>query len=430
MSCQGGQDAALNSQRHPVDIDNVVPRVKVLNVITKLSVGGAQETALRYCSLLDPDRWDTALVAGPESSPEGDLFEEAERLGIRVHAVPTLRRRLRPLSDLRAVIAMVRLFRREQPDIVHTHSSKAGLLGRMAARVAGVPVVVHTVHGWSFHDGMSSLLRAATVAAERVAARWTSGLVVVAQRDADLGRASRIGDGSTYTLIRSGIDLGAFRSESGSRDAARAALGLPIEVPVMGTVTRLCRQKDPTTLLLAARLVVDARPDARLLLIGDGPLRGEVERLVDSLGLGPHVMMLGPRSDVAALLPAFDVFVLSSRWEGLPRAVLEAMAAGVPVVATEVGGVAEVAEHGVSGLLTPVGDPPALAAAVLRVLSDRLLSARLAAAAETRLHEFDASGMVDRLEALYLELLAGGRSRSRRLRMARTVRNASDHEAA
>lgn len=402
----------------------------MFNVITKLAVGGAQETALSYCSQLDPDRWAMTLVTGPELSPEGDLFEEAGRRGVPVLTVPSLRRRIRPLADTRAVVELVRLFRRERPDIVHTHSSKAGLIGRLAARIAGVPVVVHTVHGWSFHDGMSPVARTVAVTLERLAARWTWPLVVVAEIDAEIGVAAGIGQPAQYTVIRSAVDVDRLRRAAGSRASARAALGIPEGVPVAGTVTRLCRQKDPETLLRAARLTAELQPDARFVVVGDGPLRPQVERLLDELDLRDHVTLLGRRSDVEALLPGFDAFVLSSRWEGLPRVVIEAIAVGVPVVSTDVGGIAEAVEDQVSGLLVPPGDAVSLANALVRVLAEPGLGARLRANAATRVDEFDVGTMTDSLDDLYSGLLAGRRSRPRRRRIATAVRTASGHEAA
>ena len=416
--------------RRPVDNYQVDRRGKVFNVITKLAVGGAQETALAYCSQLDPARWATTLVTGRERSPEGDMFDEAARRGVSVLTVPSLRRRINPVTDMRALIELVRLFRRERPDIVHTHSSKAGLVGRLAARIAGVPVVVHTVHGWSFHEGMSPVARAVAVRIERLAARWTSTLVVVADHDAEIGSEKGIGRWGQYALVRSAVDVEALRRAAGSRAEARAALGIPEGVPVLGTVTRLCRQKDPTTLLEAARRVVDSRPDARLVVVGDGPMRADVEQLIDELDLRPHVSLLGPRTDVAALLPGFDAFVLSSLWEGLPRVVIEAMAVGVPVVATDVGGIDEAVTDGVSGLLATAGDAEALAGAVLRVFDEPGLAHRLRGAAGERVGEFDIGVMADQLDDLYSGLMARGRSRPRRRRMAAAVRTASGHEAA
>ena len=408
----------------------MTPPGKVFNVITKLAVGGAQETALRSCAGLRDAGWEVTLVTGPESSPEGDLFNEARRLGARVVTVTALGRRISPRADLRAVVALVRLFRRERPDVVHTHSSKAGLVGRLAARLARVPVVVHTVHGWSFHDGMAPANRAAAVALERLAARWTDAIVVVADHDRVVGCAARIGRPDAYALARSGIDLRAYRAASGARAHARALVGVADGALVVGTVTRLCRQKDPGTLLRAARLLVDACPASRLIVVGDGPLRAECERLIDDLDLRRHVTLLGSRADVAQILPAFDVFALSSRWEGLPRVVLEAMAVGVPVVASAVGGVAEAVEHRVTGLLVEPGAPAALAEALALLLQDRALAAQLSDQASSRVEGFDAGAMVRQLESLYLDLLGAGRSRPLRLRMPRPVSIASRHEAA
>ena len=404
--------------------------MKVFNVITKLAVGGAQETALAYCAGLDPERWETVLVTGPESSPEGDLFDEADRRGVRVEVVPSLARRVNPVRDLRAVVELVLLFRRERPDVVHTHSSKAGLVGRLAARIAGVPVVAHTVHGWSFHEGMSPVARAVAVSLERTTARWTWPLVVVAEADAEIGVGAGIGQPHQYAVVRSAIDVDGLRRAAASRAAARAALGVPEGVPVVGAVTRLCRQKDPETLLRAARLVVELRPGTRFVVVGDGPLRPQVERLLDELDLRDHVTLLGRRSDVDVLLPGFDAFVLASRWEGLPRVIVEAMAVGVPVVSTDVGGVAEAVEDQVSGLLVPPGDFVALGNALVRVLDEPGLSARLRSEAAARVDEFDVGRMVDRLDDLYTGLLTGGRSRPRRRRMATAVRTESGHEAA
>jgi glycosyltransferase involved in cell wall biosynthesis len=420
----------VNSDVVRADVYPVAARVRVFNVITKLSAGGAQETVLRYCSRLDKTRWRATLVAGSDDSPEGSLVGEANRLGVVQIVLPSLRRDVRPWADLRAFVEMVRLFRCERPDIVHTHSSKAGLLGRLAARVAGIPVIVHTVHGWSFHDDMPRIARCIAIAIERLAARWSSALVVVTRRDEEVGLEERIGYPEQYALIRSGIEVNAYDHSPGAKRRARALLGLREGVPLVGTVTRLSRQKDPSALLGAIRRVVDSRPDAHCVIVGDGPLRHAVETSVERLGLRHHVTLLGHRDDVAALLPGLDVFVLSSRWEGLPRVVVEAMAAGVPVVATDAGGVAEVVENDRSGVLVPVGDVDGLASGVLRILEEPGLGTRLAAEASRQVKQFDSTEMIDRLEDLYVRLLASVRSRPRRRRIVRAVSMARSQEAA
>src|SRR5687767_2416320 len=249
---------------------NVVGAVRVLNVITKLSFGGAQETALRYCRGLDKKRWDVSLVCGSDPSPEGSLLDRGQDLGVRLITLPSLRRSVGPWADIQALIQLARLFRRERPTIVHTHSSKAGVLGRLAANLSGVPVVVHTVHGWSFHEGMHRVGRRIAVGMERVAARWTSAIVVVADRDAEIGRVERIGEPGQYALVRSGIEVKAYEPSLEGRRQARARLGIAEGVPVIGTVTRLSAQKDPGTLLAAVRKVVDNRAETRCIIVGDG----------------------------------------------------------------------------------------------------------------------------------------------------------------
>ena len=375
----------------------------VCHVITKLDVGGAQDTAVELCARLDRGRYRTVLVAGPWEGGDGPMADEARSRGVDVRIVPNLVRPLSPVRDVRAVAALVRLFRDLRPDVVHTHSSKAGIVGRLAARLAGVPVVVHTVHGWSFNDRMGRLRRWTYRALERRAARRTDALVVVCDRDRRRGLDARIGADDTYALVRSGIDVRAF-DRWVDPAVARSMLDLPLAGPVVGSVTRLTRQKDPLTFVRAAAAIRRAVPDANFVLVGDGPLRADVEKEAAELGLLDQLVVAGVRRDVAAVLPAFDVFVLSSLWEGLPRVVLEAMAAGVPVVATDVDGVGEAVVDGRTGRLVPPADPHALAAATVALLDDPGHAAQVAELARYRLAGFTVEAMVNDTDALYRRL--------------------------
>ncbi len=385
-------------------------RITVCHVITKLTVGGAQETVLRICAGLDRSRWRPLLVTGPEVGEEGDLFAEAEAAEVPVAVVRPLVRPISPTRDAAAFAALVRIFRQERPAIVHTHSSKAGLVGRAAALVARTPAIVHTQHGWALRSQSGRSVWAAYRVAERALARRTDRIVVVADRDCEVGLRHGIGRPEQYAVVRSGVDLGTFASafDARSRAEARRRLGLPLEAPVVGAVTRLAPVKDPANLIRAFAVVLDTRPAARLVLVGDGPLRAECEALVARLGMAERVHFAGVRRDVADLMAAFDVTALSSVDEGLPRTVLESMAAGVPVVATRVGGVPEVVVDGATGVLVPSADAAALAAGLGRVLDDPAWSAGLARAARSAIGDFDAGTMVRRTEALYDEL-AGGR---------------------
>ena len=381
-------------------------RIRVCHVITRLIVGGAQRNTVFSCALVDRERFDSLLITGSETGPEGDLFEEAEGLEVPIVRLPTLVRKVSPARDARALFSLRRLLRAHHPDIVHTHSSKAGALGRVAARLERMPSVVHTVHGWSFHGEMAGPARAAYVRAERAAARWTDRLVVVTTNDRVKGLAAGIGRPEQYTVIRSGIPLDPFLHPAADRAGARRALGLADDAPVVGTVGRLSTQKDPETFVQVERQVLDEVPDARFVIVGDGPLRDATERLATRLGLGDRLHLLGIRPDVPEILRAFDVFVLTSRWEGLPRVVLEAMASGLPVVASSVDGTAEVVRDGVNGLLVGAGDVGGFAAATVKLLQHPELRDRLADDGRTAVvREFGLDTMIRRLEELYIDLV-------------------------
>ena len=381
------------------------PRPRVMHVITKLDVGGAQETTLAVVQAL-ADAFETSVVAGVGTPGETTVDHELRAAGVPVVVVPSLRRAI-GLTDLGAFFALVRLFRRERPDIVHTSSSKAGVLGRLAARCARVPSVVHTVHGWSFHNEQSRLAFRGIVLAERLLARLTDVLVVVAASDRADGIRLRIRPRREYRLIRSGVDLAAFpRRTDAERIAARHELGVPLDAPLVGTVIRLSPQKDPSTWLRATKLLAMQEPGLRAVVIGEGPLLEPARAEADALGLHDTVSFVGARRDVAQLLAAFDLFMLSSRWEGMPRVLVEAVSRDVPVVATDVNGVRDLIEPGVTGLLVAPGDADALATAACELLRDTELSTRVRAAARARVAVFDARTMVADHFALYGELVA------------------------
>ncbi|HWJ97347.1 MAG TPA: glycosyltransferase family 4 protein [Acidimicrobiales bacterium] len=383
--------------------------LRVAHIITKLAVGGAQESALVTLTGLDAEAFDQWLVCGTEVDDEGSLRPAADEAGVRVVDVPCLVRAVSPVADLRAVAALRDHFRRERPDIVHTHSSKAGFIGRAAARSAGIPVVVHSVHGWSFHPEMRPSLRRAVVAAERIAARGTTVLVHEGVPDRAKGLDQGIGDPGQYVLVRNGIDLGAFSAEVDDVEPGqvRRSLGVPDGAWLLGTVGRLADQKAPLAMVDAVAPLMKGSRDLWFVWVGDGPLRDAVAEKAAALGIAPRFRLAGVRRDVPAVLRAMDTFVLSSLWEGLPRTVTEAMASSVPVVATAVDGVAEVVDDGVSGLLVPPHDAGALGRAIQRVREDDGLRARLAAAGVGRAQEFDRSEMLRRLADLYRGLAGG-----------------------
>ena len=375
--------------------------LRVLHVITRMIVGGAQENTMLSCALLDRSRFHSEVVTGPQTGPEGSLHEETRRRGVTLHVEPFLVREVNPVKDLLALVQLLRLMRRGRYDIVHTHSSKAGVLGRVAACLAGVPVVVHTVHGWAFTPGQPRVVFRFYVGLERLCARWCRALIVVAESDRQEGLSLGIGSPGQYVLIRSGIEIATYRDVPVQPAAARREAGVPAEAFVVGSVGRLSAQKAPLDLLAAFADVARQQGDAHLVLVGDGPLRGEVEAAVARAGLQDRVHLLGLRRDVPVLLRAFDVLALASRWEGLPRVFPQAMAAGLPIVATRVDGAADAVVPGETGWLADMGDAEGMARHLLALAEDPVLARRMGRAGQARVEEFSAARMVGRLAELY-----------------------------
>ncbi|HEU0015878.1 MAG TPA: glycosyltransferase family 4 protein [Longimicrobium sp.] len=388
---------------------------RVLQCITRMIVGGAQETVLLAADHLNATgRFRVEIATGPDTGSEGDLKPEVLRRDIPLVVVPELANPMLPHRDLRAVWRLYRLMRERRYDVVHTNSTKAGLVGRLAARMARVPVVVHTVHGWGMHEGQRAFLKRALVACERMAAKATERIVTVTPVDIGAGMERRVGTREQYVTIRSGIELDRFGRPGIDRDAVRAELGIPADAVVVGTVGRLSPQKAPLDLVNAARRVLDEFPDTRFVLVGDGPLRPDVESRIAELGMAHAFTLTGLRRDVPELMSAFDVFVICSLWEGLPRVLPQAMATGLPIAASAVDGNAEAVVHGQNGLLTPPGDVPALAETLLRLVRDPGLRRTLGDNGRRMAPEYGAAKMADDLAALYDELLAGnGRGNGR-----------------
>jgi glycosyltransferase involved in cell wall biosynthesis len=382
--------------------------IRVAHVITRLDLGGAQDNTLHTVAHLGAP-YDAQLFAGPGGILDA---EAAGRLGDALTFVPSLVHPIRPVRDLLAVRDLARAFREIRPAIVHTHSSKAGIVGRAAARLAGVPVVVHSIHGFGFHDRQPAWLRRTLVAAERAACPWTTHFVSVAGIHLVRGAALGIVDPRRASVVRSGVHLAALgaaaeRAAATGTGALRAALHLPATGPIVGMVACLKPQKAPLDFVEAAARVASRRPDATFVMVGDGPLRPAVEARARALGIDGRLRLLGWRRDVPDLLACFDVVALTSLWEGLPRVVPEAIAAGRPLVVTAVDGAAEILRHEEHALLVPPSDPAAVADQVLRLLQDPALAHRLVAAARPLLTEFDIDRMVREQESLYARLLQG-----------------------
>jgi len=376
---------------------------RICHIITKLELGGAQQNTLFTVAHLDPSRFRPILVAGEPGLLDGEARALAQ---VEFHQVPSLVRAIRPWSDLRALVALTCLLRRLQPAIVHTHSSKAGILGRLAAWLAGVPIIVHSIHGFGFARYQSAAVRRALVALECLAAKVTTRLFAVSEANRRLGVALGLFPEDRCVVIRSGVDLAAIRRTAVDTTAKKRELGLEPGRPVVGMVAPMKPQKAPLDFVRVAAQVAARKSDTQFLFVGDGELRGAVEAEIARFGLAQSVRLAGWRRDVPAIMRCLDVFVLTSRWEGLPRVYLEALASGVPVVGTRVDGAAEVVRDGVNGYLVAPGDVPGLADRVLWLLANPAAAADMGRRGESLPQEFDIHHMVRRQEEEYTHLLA------------------------
>lgn len=352
--------------------------LRVAQVVTRF-IAGAGGVALRGAMALDPDIYSVTIL----SAAGGPLLAEAERAGFEVIRLAHMRPELNPLEDPRALRELVAEFRKRRFDVVHTHSAKAGALGRIAAHRVGVPAIVHTFHGFPFHDFQAWPIRATYVEIEKRLGRITDRFLAVGGAVAAQAISLKIAPAERIRAIASAIEVDIPPTSPSRRASARHLLGLPQDALVVGTVGRLAPQKAPQDLVAAYEAM--GRADAYCVWVGDGPLMETTKRLIERRGLQDRFVLLGERHDVAALLPAFDVFALASHYEGLPCSIVEAMTCGVPVVATAVNAVPEVVIPGRTGLLVPPGAPKLLGKALAYVLDHPEEGARMALAARDHL---------------------------------------------
>jgi glycosyltransferase involved in cell wall biosynthesis len=379
--------------------EGLMIKARILHLITHLGVGGAQDNTLLTVEGLSREHYEVHLAAGQDYV---DWEERARGCSDAFFTFPTLRHPIHPLNDMQALYRIKDFIQEHNYHIVHTHSSKAGILGRIAARWAGVPIVVHTIHGFPWHDYMALWRRRLYILSERYTASLSDALITVSDLNKQEALNLKLAPPAKFTTIYSGIDLSAFDLKV-DRSEKCLALGLDPDSPVVGTVGRLSKQKAPSDFVAAAKQVLTYLPESQFIMVGDGPLVEEVRR---AIGDEQRIKMLGFRADVPEILSILDVFALSSRWEGLGRALTEAMIMGLPVAATSVNGVPEIVTHGETGLLSAPEAPMELAQNIRWLLEHPDEAARIGQRARKRVvPAFSARRMVERIEALYEQLL-------------------------
>ena len=377
--------------------------VRVAQVVTRF-IAGAGGVALRGALALDRSRFSVTVLA----ADGGTLLDQAEDAGLEVVRLRHLCPEIDPRADWLAAHELTDELGSRDFDVVHTHSAKAGALGRWTAHRLGVPAIVHTLHGFPFHEFQSPARRWAYIQVERRLGRVTNRFLAIGSQVAADAIRLGIAGPEQIRAVASAIDASAGAAANGGRPVARRLMGVPADAPVIGTVGRLDHQKAPADMVAAFERL--SRPGVRFVWIGGGPLEAAVRRLVERRGLSSRFLLLGERSDVSRLLPGLDVFASSSLYEGLPCAVVEAMAAGVPVVATAVNSVPEVVVPGRTGLLVAPRAPGQLGRALEYLFDLPAEAARMAA--EARVHigaRFDPDVLGRDLEETYDAALRGRR---------------------
>lgn len=387
---------------------------KVIHVITRLDWGGSAQNTLLTAVGHDRSRFLPLVVTGSigqwddqgglkAGEAQGGILRQA---GVRWEVLPSLTRELHPAKDLVALWQLTGLFRRERPAIVHTHTSKAGALGRLAARIAGVPVVVHTPHGHVYHGHFGRFRSRLFLLVERWLARTTTAMIALTEAERDDHLSLHVGSRGTFAVIPSGIDVGRFQRVDVGIGGRPPGTAYPEGAFVIGSVGWLTPVKGHAVLIEALARLKPAHPSAHLVLIGTGAMREDLRRLAERLGVAPSVEFLGMRTDVPDCLAAMSCFVLPSYNEGMGRALVEAMAAARPVVASRVGGIPAIVEDRRTGLLVPPGDADKLAEAIAELIDHPDTARALALAARERIDErFSVAAMVRAVEDCYDEAL-------------------------
>ncbi|MGQ0635198.1 MAG: glycosyltransferase [Planctomycetaceae bacterium] len=382
----------------------------VVHIITRLILGGAQENTLLTVEDQGRDWGDTVqLVTGPAIGPEGSLIDRAKRNGVDLRIVPELRREIHPARDVASYRALVRLLRELKPQLVHTHSSKAGILGRAAASKLKIPAV-HTIHGSPFHPYQNRLAWHAYRAAEAWAARRTRLLVSVCDAMTDQYVAAGVAPREKFVTVYSGMEVEPFLNPPRATEIVRRELGFEPEHVVVGKIARLFELKGHEYVIAAARIVAAQNPAVRFLFVGDGLLRQSLEDTISAAGLGDRFVFTGlvPQERVPELIAAMDLVVHASLREGLARVLPQALIAGKPAISYDVDGAREVIITGETGYLLPPRSVNEMAEAILRLAADPALRQRLGTTGRERFTEqFRHQVMTRRLRELYAQVLNG-----------------------
>ena len=376
--------------------------MRICHVITKPELGGAQLSTLNLILNLPKDKYQVSVI----TSPKGILSPEFKNLGNnKTYFSPFLTRPLNPIFDILALIHIYLIYRSNGFKIIHTHSSKAGILGRWAGLFSRTPVILHTVHGWSFNDYQPVLMKRFYIFLEKITAAFTTKIICVSKKDIQIGLRYKIAPEEKFALIKYGIPLNLFKNSACNKEKKKKELGIDNNDPVVGMISCLKPQKSPMDYVRACIDVYNRMPEVNFLLIGDGILKQRCQSELRKSSLNGRFIFTGWRRDVSDILDIIDVVVLTSKWEGLPIAIIEALSKGKPIVATDTGGLRELVKDGVTGYITRPGDYKHTADRILSILKNRDSFFKMRGEADKVVNDsFDVKAMAVNMDNLYRRL--------------------------
>lgn len=382
-------------------------KVKVLHIITRLDNGGSAENTFLTVTGLNKAGWDVSLMSGPVDLPSQDRRKQIEKQGVEYIHMPDLVRNVHPFKDLEAFYKMYRLLRKRKFDIVHTHTSKAGFLGRLAAWLARTPLIIHTPHGHVFFGYFGAFKTRIILSLEKWISRITGQMVALTSGEKRDYVKYGVCDTEKITVICSGIELNKFKEASWSeKRTLRKELGIPENAKIVGTVGRLVPVKGPVFLIDAAKFVLSKHPNTFFLFVGDGELKHELVKRARKLDIEHQVLFVGWRDDVARILSLFDIFVFPSLNEGMGRVLVEAMTLGKPIVASDVGGIPDLVIHGKNGFLVCPKNPLELAKGIKILIEDKNQREHMGECGKEMAWNFSKDKMIEEIVKLYSELMS------------------------
>lgn len=369
--------------------------------------GGGSIGTLHLAQKIDSYNFENTIICGFQSEQEGNLLHDVDIKDINIIIIPELVRELKLHKDIIALLKLIKILKKNKYDIVHTHGSKAGVIGRLAAAICRVPIVLYTVHGWGLKAG-SFFPRTLFRYIEKVVSSFTTMLLFQTKSDIEEAIAFNIGKKDQYLLIGNGVDLQTFYAYNKHKAQNIIKELKLIDMSIVGTIGRVSAQKNPFGFIKIAQKVLEKKKNVVFIFIGGGELLDEIQKLINDLGLSDHILFTGVRSDVPEFLANFDIFILPSLWEGLPRSVIEAMAMSKPVIVHDIGGMEEIVTDGESGFIVPTDKADSFAKRILYLLDNPGKARVMGHNGFMKAVQFDYNRVVAKVRNIYIRLYKNG----------------------